>query len=326
MAHGLFQLLSQTQATIIDVLAPAWSNAILAQLPEVRQIITMPVKHGEWKFAERYRLAKKLQAEQYDAAIILPNSWKSALIPWLAKIPIRRGWRGEFRYGLLNDLRRFPRGKKMRMLDRYLALGLPAHAPLPQEIKPILQLNPSMIATTLARWTLPITASHPILILCPGAEYGPAKQWPAVHHASLALEKLEEGWEVWLLGSAKDQAISEEIQRRTQQQCRNFAGQTTLTEAMALLTQATVVVSNDSGLMHIAAALNKPIIAIYGSTPETFAPPLNETHQILSLTLPCRPCYERTCPLKHLACLTEIKPEIVSRAIDRLLAKDKSYE
>lgn len=318
MAQALFKLLKQHDDTvIIDVLAPAWSNAVIAQMPEVRRVLPMSIGHGELKLSERYRIARELRAEKYDQAIVLPNSWKSALIPWLAKIPKRTGWHGEMRYGLLNDLRQLDESKITKMVERYLALALPKNSDVPN-IRPSLMPKEHEVLQTVAKYN--INTGKNILALCPGAEYGPAKQWPAAHHAKLALEKIKEGWQVWLLGSKNDAPIADEIQRETNNACINFTGRTNLVEAIHLLSQATVVVSNDSGLMHMASALAKPVVAIYGSTPEHFAPPLCDRAKILSLSLPCRPCRQRVCPLQHLNCLKGISSAVVADTINELIS------
>ena len=158
----------------------------------------------------------------------------------------------------------------------------------------------------------------PILALCPGAEYGPAKRWPAEYYASVANEKISEGWTVWIFGALKDQPIAKEIQTLTHQKALDFTGKTTLGEAIDLLSLAQVIVTNDSGLMHIGAALEKPLVVIYGSSTPNFTPPLTHIKQILSLNLPCSPCFERTCPLNHLKCLKDLHPEQVLNAIHSL--------
>ena len=319
MAQSLFYLLKQQDKdAIIDVIAPAWSNPILARMPEVRRGITMPIGHGKLQLKERFRLGRSLVAEGYDQAILMPNSFKSALIPFWAKIPQRTGWLGEQRYGLLNDYRKLDKQKYKLVIERFMALALPEHAPLPTPYPyPKLQQSATSTLATQKKYDL-TTLERPVLALCTGAEFGPSKQWPAEHYANLANRKLADGWDVWLFGSPKDTASAQRVQEQTLHQCVNLTGQTTLGEAIDLMGLATQVVANDSGLMHMAAALGRPVVALYGSTDPGFAPPLSAQAKSLSLNLDCSPCAKRTCPLGHLKCLRDLTPTLVMGAIDEL--------
>jgi heptosyltransferase-2 len=321
MAQCLFKVLRQQHPdAVIDVLAPAWSLPLLARMPEVSSAIIMPTSHGQLKLRERYQLAKTLRAKQYDQAIVLPNSFKSALVLWWAKIPVRTGWRGEMRYGILNDLRILDKKKYPLMIERFMALGLSSSALLPKEYPlPELHIDAELQAQALAKYQLH-HSMIPLLILCPGAEFGPAKQWPAESYAAVANAKLEMGWQVWIMGSPKDQVVAEAIMQHTQKRCVNLAGKTTLQDAIDLLACASAVVSNDSGLMHIAAALNKPLVAVYGPTSPAFTPPLNAQAKIVSTSLECQPCFQRVCPLKHHRCMLELTPEGVLHAITEVLS------
>jgi heptosyltransferase-2 len=316
MAQCLFKLLKQHDPqVIIDVLASAWSLPLLARMPEVSSAIVMPLGHGQLGLRERYRLGKQLRAHQYDQAIVLPNSFKSALVLWWAKIPRRTGWRGEMRYFVLNDVRRLDKARYPLMIERFMALGLEPDEPLrPDYPLPELQISADSQKAALAKHQITYPDS-PVLALCPGAEFGPAKQWPAEYYAEVARKKLQEGWQVWIFGSPKDNAIAEKILQMTEQRSLNLAGKTQLEEAVDLLSLATVVVSNDSGLMHIGAALRKPLVAIYGATSPAFTPPLHKEAKILSLKLECQPCFQRTCPLKHHRCMRELMPDSVLDAI-----------
>jgi heptosyltransferase-2 len=320
MAQCLFKLLKQRDPSIvIDVLAPAWSLPLLARMPEVSEAIIISVGHGQLGLFERYRLSKRLRENKYDQAIILPNSFKSALIPCFAGIPRRTGWRGEMRYFILNDMRHLDKARYPLMIERFMALGLEPNEILPDCPLPELIISPASQAAALANHQL-THSTQPILALCPGAEFGPAKQWPENYYADVANMKLKEGWQVWILGSAKDYAVAERIKQATQQRAINLAGKTKLEEAIDLLSLATVVVSNDSGLMHISAALHKPLVAIYGPTSAAFTPPLNKNAKILSLKLDCQPCFQRICPLQHHHCMRELKPVNVLAAISELRA------
>jgi heptosyltransferase-2 len=319
MAQCLFKLLKQRHPHVtIDVLAPAWSLPLLARMPEVSSSIVMPLGHGQFGLPERYRLGKSLRAKKYDQAILLPNSFKSALIPFFANIPVRTGWRGEMRYVVLNDVRTLDEKKYPLMIERFMALGLQSNEKLPSEYPlPELQISAETCAKALANHQLKKT-EQPILALCPGAEFGPAKRWPENYYAEVANAKLNEGWAVWILGSPKDGPVAEQIMDLTQQRCVNLTGRTKLEEAIDLLSLATVVVSNDSGLMHISAALRKPLVVVYGPTTAGFTPPLHDKAKILTLALECQPCFQRECPLKHHRCMIELRPERVINAISDL--------
>jgi len=342
MAQCLFKLLKQQQPdVIIDVLAPVWSLPLLARMPEVSSSIIMPLGHGQLDLRERYCLGKTLRVKQYDQGIVLPNSFKSALILWWANIPVRTGWRGEMRYFVLNDRRILDKIRYPLMVERFMALGLSAHDILPKEY-PIPELHISMKSqvAALAKHQLShiinlegqslenvvepqplknLTPTLPILAICPGAEFGPAKRWPDDYYAAVANIKLEAGWQVWIFGSEKDCAVAEHIMQLTNHRCVNLAGRTSLEEAIDLLSLATVVVSNDSGLMHIAAALKKPLIAVYGPTSPAFTPPLSVQAKVLFASVECQPCFERICPLKHHRCMFELRPERVLSAINEVI-------
>ncbi|WNB74996.1 lipopolysaccharide heptosyltransferase II [Methylomonas koyamae] len=315
MAQSLFiALKQQTPDCLIDVLAPAWSLPLLARMPQVRQGIAMPLGHGQFGLSARFRLGRQLQG-RYDQAIVLPNSWKSALVPFFAGIPLRTGYLGELRWGLLNDARRLDKKRLTMTVQRFVALGLAGDAKLPPDC-PIPQLAIGTEQRQQAREKFSIDAVKKILALCPGAEYGPAKRWPAEHFAAVANAKIGEGWQVWLFGSDKDRPVADAIVELTGGVCRNFVGETTLAEAVDLLALADAVVSNDSGLMHVAAALDKKIVAVYGSSDPGFTPPLNPAAQILSLKLACSPCFKRNCPFGHTRCLTELGPAQVLAALE----------
>jgi heptosyltransferase II len=319
MAQTLFKTLKIYQPDcLIDVLAPDWAIPILQHMPEVRNSFILPLKHGELNLTKRWTIGKKLYQAHYDQAILLPNSFKSALIPFWANIKKRTGWLGEMRFWLLNDYRYLDKKALPLMIQRFAALGLPKNNSLPNTLPyPLLEVDSNQVKDTIARLNIPLeTEKKPILALCPGAEYGPAKRWPTRYYAAVANQKIADGWSVWVLGSMKDQPIAQEIQTLTQNKVFNFTGRTGLGEAINLLSLANVIVSNDSGLMHIGAALSKPIVVIYGSSDPRFTPPLTDKKKILTLNLPCSPCFERTCPLEHLKCLEDLHPKQVIEAIE----------
>jgi len=322
MTQSLFiTLKASNPACQLHVLAPAWSIPLLERMPEVALGIINPINHGEFNLATRFKLGQQLRSEKYDQAIVLPNSWKSALIPYFAKIPIRTGYLGECRWGLLNDARRLDKQTLTMTVERFVALGLPASAAQPPPFQsPKLVITPTSQKAVQQKFGLAINGK--VLALCPGAEYGPSKRWPPDHFANVALKRIRQGWQVWLMGSEKDTDAADAINALTDNQCRDFIGQTSLTEAIDILSLADTVIANDSGLMHLAAALGKKVIAIYGSTPPEFAPPLSPTAHSVSLSLPCAPCRKRVCPLypvdhpDHTRCLTGITPEQVNELIE----------
>ena len=322
MAQSLFITLKQQNPDVlIDVLAPAWSKPLLVRMPQVNEALDMPLGHGAIELKARYRLGKSLRSKKYDQAILLPNSWKSALVPWFARIPIRTGWRGEMRYGLVNDIRLLDKQKYPLMVERFNALAFPVGTPLPdKQPLPRLQVKAENTDQLLQQFNL--NKNRPILVLCPGAEFGPAKRWPEGHYAEVARIKISEGWQVWIMGSAKDQPVADSIlaiQPENQRSyCRVLAGNTSLEQAIDLISLADAVVSNDSGLMHISAALQRPLAVVYGSTSPGFTPPLSDNVAILSIPVDCGPCFQRECPLGHLKCLNDLSPQMVLTALDRL--------
>ncbi len=319
MIEPLLALLKKRRpAPDIDVLAPAWSRPLLERMAQVRRAIDLPIGHGALALGERWRIGRTLRG-RYRQAIVLPGSWKSALIPLFAHIPRRSGFVRELRYGLLNDSRRLDKRALPMTVQRFAALGSNPGAGLPQRLVPALQSNPQTVADTLHTLGLG-TAAAPVLALCPGAEYGPAKRWPAAHFAAVARHYRALGWQVWLLGSARDVPVTAAVNAAAGGDCVDLAGRTDLGQACDALAAANLVVSNDSGLMHVAAALGRPLVAVYGSSDPGFTPPLSERAQVLYLNLPCSPCFQRKCPLGHLRCLNDLAPAQVLAAAAQLLA------
>jgi len=287
----------------IDVLAPPWSFALLERMPEVRRALSFPLGHGVFALAQRRKIGQSLKG-QYDQAIILPNSLKSALVPFFADIKQRTGWLGEMRYGLLNDWRKLDKQRYPLMIERFMALAYPANRQLTEPYpKPSLQINENSRAAALSDFSLNL--NRQVLALCPGAEFGE-----------------RDGWQVWIFGSASDRAGGDTIGQQLAENLRpfahNLAGKTTLAQAIDLLSFSSAVVSNDSGLMHVAAALNRPLVAVYGSTSPKFTPPLSEQVQVVQLGLPCSPCFERTCRFGHYHCLKKLMPQPVISALNEI--------
>ena len=322
MAQSLLECLQQRHPGCqIDVLAPDWSRPLLERMPQVRSALSFPLGHGALDIATRRRIGKSL-AGRYDQAILLPNSLKSALVPFFAAIPLRTGWKGELRYGLLNDIRRLDKARYPLMIERFMALAYEPDAALPKPYpQPRLVIDNASREAALAKFGLSL--DRPVLALCPGAEFGEAKRWPAEHYAKVAELKIRAGWQVWLFGSKNDHPGCEEIRARLipglREESVNLAGETSLAEAIDLLSCAGAVVSNDSGLMHVSAALGRPLAAVYGSTSPAFTPPLSEQVEVVRLGLDCSPCFERTCRFGHNNCMRELKPRAVIEALDRLV-------
>ena len=398
LAHALIRTLKHRAPDCsLHLLAPPWTLPLASRMPELATAAELPFRHGELALRKRWHLARTLRAHHYQRAIILPNSFKSALIPRFAGIPIRTGWLGEARHLLLTDPRKPDPTAFPQMVHRFVALAYPAEAVAAMTsrdvvggevtgeagsknragvgtgsrvagnevtrgdvvgsrvagnevtsgdvvgsssagngiggrvvgrtitgqlpiLPPRLRTSDQEVNAALQALALPRPAK--MLALCPGAEYGPAKQWPAPHYAKLATAMAGQGWHIWLFGSAKDQAVSAEVMAhipaRLHPRCQNLTGTTTLPQAIDLLSLSTVVASNDSGLMHIAAALNRPVVALYGSTSEHFTPPLTDKVTLLSTAIACRPCFKRECPYGHRRCLTELAPERAIRAVHAL--------
>lgn len=318
LAQSLFKLLKERHPDAqIDVLAPAWSAALLKRMPQVRTALTSPFKHGELALSKRRALGRRLRASGYAHAIVLPNSFKAALAPFFARIPQRTGYIGEWRFGLLNDARPLDTARLTMTVQRFLALGLPQDAP-PTTPFPVPVLEVRRADTQAALESLGLASvTQPLLALCPGAEFGPAKRWPPEYFAKIAQAKLAEGWRVWIFGSDKDRAVADQVAAQAMG-AENLAGRTELAQAIDLMALSSAVVSNDSGLMHVAAALGKPLVAIYGSSDPGFTPPMSRRAQIVRLEIECSPCFQRECPLGHLRCLRGLEPSRIVQALDQL--------
>lgn len=319
MAQSLFNVLKRQHPEVqIDVFAPIWSEGLLQRMPEIHHTIVHHLEHRQLLWKERKHWGRQLANQGYQQAIVLPNTWKSALVPYWANIPVRTGYTGEFRYGLLNDRR--PKNPLVlrRTVDQYVALGYPTDKQR-FDSPPLPRLSPGNPEHILAQLHLE-KPRQPLLALCPGAEYGVAKRWSPDAFAEVAQAKLDAGWQVWVFGSAKDQAIGDYIVQATNQHphCINLCGSTQLAQAVDLLALSTAVVSNDSGLMHIAAALNKPLVAIFGSSDPNKTPPLKPDAEIVYLNLSCSPCFKRTCRYQHTNCLNHITPQMVLDRLDKL--------
>jgi heptosyltransferase-2 len=264
-------------------------------MPEIRRAIEQPLGHGELGLATRRRLGRELRAARYDLALVLPGSLKSALVPHWAGIPRRRGYGGALRRLLLNDVR--PKSA-LPQIESYLALAdWDQAAPEPRLVLPPGIVDEALGVLGLSR------PSEPLLAIAPGAEYGPAKRWPARHFSAVAEAKRKDGWQIWLFGSPGDREAAATIA------CdQNLAGRTSLDQAVALMSLADVVLSNDSGLMHVAAALQRPQAALFGPSDPLRTGPRSARAEVLRLGLDCSPCNKRVCPLGHHRCLEDLSP------------------
>ena len=318
MAQPLFMRLHRRISNLrLEALAPPWVAPVLQRMPEIAEVIDNPFAHGQLALGQRFKLGRQLAERHYQQAYVLPNSAKSALLPFFAGIPERIGFTGEARYGLINRRHTLDETVLPRMVERFAQLAQAPGETLEQPVEyPRLKADPAQQAATLA--TLGIARPPRIAVFCPGAEYGPAKRWPARHFATLADALGTHGYTVWLLGSAKDHAVGEEIVALTKHaKISNYCGKTSLAQAIDLIAASDFVVCNDSGLMHVAAAVGRPLVAVYGSSSPGFTPPLSDQATVLSLNLDCSPCFQRTCPLGHLDCLNKLEPQ---RVLDACLA------
>jgi heptosyltransferase-2 len=323
LAQPLLRRLHERLGSVtIDALAPAWCGQLLARMPEISEVIESPFAHGDLKLRARWKLGRALARRRYDQAIVLPNTFKSALIPFFADIPLRAGYVGESRYGLLNLVHKLDPAKLPLMAERYAQLAEKPGAELKRPLPTVrLEVDPINKARTTSR--LNLDPSRAVVVFCPGAEYGPAKRWPAQHFAALARELAARDYAIWLVGSGKEAELGEEIRLLSGGACENLCGKTDLAAAVDLMSCARLVVSNDSGLMHIAASLEKPLIALYGSSSPAHTPPQSlslrpESTRIVRIGIECSPCYARVCPLEHFKCMNELLPEHVLAELDGL--------
>lgn len=315
MSQGLLQVLrSRWPEVAIDVLAPPPSAAVFGRMAEVRHVLVAPFRPGRFDLLSRIKLGRSL-AGQYGAAYVLPGSWKSAVVPYAARIPRRTGYLREVRWGLLNDIAVLPEVMRRRTALAFQALGDRGVLDQAENLR-----NPRLVVDRQnCRSLLSVhgLVANGYVVLCPGAEFGPAKRWPSRHWATLAERAAERGFAAVLIGSGKDQQIAREI-AAISPSVRDLTGRTSMADAIDLIACARITVANDSGLLHVAAAVECPVLGLYGSTSPTDAPPLADHARALSLHLPCAPCRKRDCPLGHKDCLEKLAPSDVQIAVDAL--------
>ncbi|HEY6863645.1 MAG TPA: lipopolysaccharide heptosyltransferase II [Burkholderiales bacterium] len=321
LAQPLFaRLRRKLPSAVIDAMAPPWTAPVLRRMPEISDVIEAPFLHGRLELRARWRLGRSLRAHQYDEAIVLPNTFKAALVPFFAEIPLRVGYVGETRYGLLTLAHKLDEKKLPLMAERYAQLAeRPGAAPLRPLAPAKLNVDEANLIITLGR--LGLSRAKPVAALCPGAEYGPSKRWPAGHFAALAKKLAAMGRAVWIFGSPNDRPIGEEIAKLADGAAVNLCGRTDLAAAIDLLSIAEIVITNDSGLMHLAAAVGRPVVALYGSSSPDHTPPLTKRARIVRTGIDCSPCFARDCPLGHHKCMVDLTPERVLREIADIEAK-----
>ena len=305
---------------VIDVLATPWVAPVYRACSEVAELIEADLRHGQLQWGLRRALAAQIKQRGYASCYVLPNSFKSALIPWLANIPVRIGYQGELRRFLLTETKaNSPKTQRIPMVEHYANLCAPTRNSDATIRLPHLSPTASAMETARTRLEAAGIQTDALVVLCPGAEYGPSKRWPATYFAALtqSILKAKPTTSVVLLGSPSDRAIGDAIVSASASDSRifNWCGATSLDEAIAIIRMCSNVVSNDSGLMHISAALQVPQVAIFGSSDPSHTPPNSTKAIIISLHLPCSPCHQRECPLGHLNCLNQISPERVFAAL-----------
>ena len=315
MAQSLYIALKKRHTSCqIDVVTSEKFKGLYQRMPEINNILIFENKHNKLDLKKRWLFSKKIRKKSYSLAIILPLSLKATLIPFFAGIKKRRAWSNQ-RYGLINESQPLDQKKHthsaLKQVEQYLALQK-----FPFEIKkkfiPKLKESKDKQETILKKFK--INTQQKILICCPGSAYGPSKQWPLHHLKDLCVHYLEKNWEIILLGTEKEKEICQNIKKNCPK-VKNLCMKTKLEDVIDLMSTATWIISNDSGLMHLAAATQQKQIAIFGSSSPLFTPPLNKNAHIIFQNLNCSPCFKRVCPLKHNECLETISSEQVIKKI-----------
>ncbi len=326
MAQSLYKLLvSRDPSAEIHVAAPAWSVPVLDRMPEVTRAWELPVVHGELGIGKRWRLARKLRQEGFQRAIVLPRSLKASLVPFFASVPARTGYRGEWRFGLINDIRPFDAERLDQTIKRFVALGLGLEeTALPSIPRPRLDIDRNNLRAATER--LGLDRESDAVALIPGAEYGPAKRWPLKYYADLASRLVRVGLKVWILGSKKEYELGNAVSSPANHpNVINLCGETSLADVIDLLGAARVAVTNDSGLMHVAAAVGTHVMGIYGSSSPHFTPPLTDSKDVFYLDLECSPCFQRECPLGHFRCMTDLGVDELCSAVVTALGGPETF-
>lgn len=322
MAQTLYKRLKDERPDCnIDVVSPQWCLRLMERMPEISSLIGSPVSHGDVKILSRYKFGKQLERSNYDRAIILTNSIKSSLIPFFSGIPIRTGWLGEMRYGLLNDIRTLEQADKLLMIEKFAALSIKKdNFSLSNLSLPRLKID--FINQKEKLDSLKINESRPFLAICPGAEFGPSKRWPAPFYSEVAKTYIDNGWSVICLGSNNDEEIGKEIEGFNdlghEEKFYNLIGKTSLLDAIDLLALCKRAVTNDSGLMHISAAVGTPLVAVYGPSSPDYTPPLIDKKVILRKIEGYNKIRKGSEIKGYHSSLLAIKPEEVLTALESL--------
>tara|TARA_B100000579_G_scaffold265616_1_gene219072 strand:+ start:541 stop:1560 length:1020 start_codon:yes stop_codon:yes gene_type:complete len=322
MAQTLYKLIKESNVNSkIEVLSPNWSIPILERMEEVSRSIISPFNHGELRIKSRFDFGRELREEGYERAIIMTNSLKSSLIPFFAKIPVRTGWLGEMRFGLINDLRSKDKSNYPLMIEQFAKLSINPIKDLNKSLPyPSLTIDSDNLKEQLIK--LEIDSEKPSIAICPGAEFGPAKRWPSNYYAEVCNEYLSRSWNILVFGSNNDEKIGNNIQKGIDKdlsdQFFNLIGKTSLIDVIDLLSHCKKVVTNDSGLMHIAAAVDTPLVAVYGPSSPQFTPPLIDNHVVLRKSEGFDSIREGSEEHGYHESLIAIKPIEVLEGLDRL--------
>ena len=323
MAQPLLALLKARSGAAIDVIAVPAVAPVFRRMPEVSRVIEEDFRHGKLDLKARWTLGRALRLDasgqpQYVQSYVLPNSWKSALVPFFAEVPVRAGYLGESRVGLIDVRHPNPKKHAARepMAQFYARLAALPGQPVPEWHPPHLSADPlRMIA---AKVNLDLHPRDSLIALCPGAEYGPAKRWPAEYFAELAGKLKARGHTPIVLGTQSDVPTGLTIEQLSHGAAINLCGKTSLDDAINLIAGARAVITNDSGLMHVAAALGKPQLALFGSSSPEHTPPLSDAARVVTLKAECSPCFARECPLGHFKCMRELRPAQVLAEFDAI--------
>jgi heptosyltransferase-2 len=308
ISAAFIKALKYNQNNSIDILVNSNLLSVANLIPGIRKVISSETEHGRLSLKYRIKKGLCLRSEKYDECFVLTNSFKSAIIPFVAKIKKRISYLGEFRYGLINVIKR-PIDRKLGMVNRYLNLIDQKHT---DKVTPVLKIknNKESIVDKFK-------CDSKYIVFCPDAEYGSAKRWPTDKWLNLAIE-LSKRYRVVIVGL--DISISDAFRPLESDKIINLIGKTNLVEVMEIISSSEGVISNDSGLMHVSASLDKKIIALYGSSSQIYTPPLisKEKRYIIYKNLDCSPCFKRVCPLGHKKCLTDIKIDEVKESAIKL--------
>mgnify|MGYP001200948281 FL=1 len=305
----LKKIKSNNPKTSIDILVNSSLKNLVERMPEINKVIILDCNHRELGLFKRLRLAKEIKKSSYDQSIVLSRSLKSSLIPYFAKIPIRTGELGELRYLLINDLKEFSKESRRKTASRYISMYSDNNEELSENYYPSLDSNSENIKNLSEKYDL--KKDKKVIIFAPGAAFGPSKMWPVNKFRELG-KKLNNDFKILILGSNNEKSIGNDIV--TNKNMVNLCGKTSIADAVDLMHISKFCVSNDSGLMHLAAATNTKSISIYGSTSPDFTPPLTKNKDIHYKGISCSPCFEKKCKYGHYNCLVDIHSDDVFKS------------